>query len=72
MKTIGQPATSLGVAGAYRGLIDGIVIATEDSDQAGPIEELGIRVLCTNTVMGNDRDKERLARETISFARGLR
>lgn len=72
MRTIGQSASSLGVARAYQGLIDGIVIASEDGDQARDIEELGIRVLCTDTIMRTDQDKERLACETIAFARGLR
>lgn len=72
MNTIGQPPTSLGVARAYLGLIDGIVIAADDADQVGAIEEMGIRVLCTETIMRDGADKERLARETIAFARSLR
>lgn len=72
MRTISQPASSIGVGHAYRGLIDGIVIATEDGGQTDAIEEMGIRVLCTDTIMRDDRDKERLARETLTFARGLR
>jgi LPPG:FO 2-phospho-L-lactate transferase len=72
MHTIGQPPTSLGVARAYHGLIDGIVIAREDADQAPEIEALGIRVLCTDTIMRDDADKERLAGDTVAFAMGLR
>lgn len=72
MRTLGEEATSLGVARTYRGLIDGIVIADEDADQADEIEALGIRVHCTQTVMIMDADKDRLAREVLAFARGLR
>jgi LPPG:FO 2-phospho-L-lactate transferase len=72
MQTIGRSGSSLGVAGAYQGLIDGIVIAADDRDQASAIEEMGIRVLCTDTIMRDDRDKGRLAQETVAFARSLR
>ncbi len=72
MRTISRPPTSAGVAQAYAGLIDGIVIASEDEDQAARIEDMGIRVLCTDTVMRDDADKERLAGDTLDFARSLR
>lgn len=72
MGTVGWPPTSLGVALAYAGLIDGIVIASEDEDQSPAIEQTGIRVLCTDTVMRDDADKDRLARETVAFAGSLR
>jgi LPPG:FO 2-phospho-L-lactate transferase len=71
MRTIGRPPTSLGVARTYAGLIDGIVIASQDEDQSAAIEQMGIRVLCTDTVMRDDADKDRLARETVAFARSL-
>lgn len=72
MRTIDQPPTSAGVARAYAGLIDGIVIASEDEAQATQIQDEGIRVLCTDTMMRDDADKERLARETLDFAGRLR
>jgi LPPG:FO 2-phospho-L-lactate transferase len=72
MRLIGQPATALGVARAYLGLIDGIVIDRSDEALAGPISNLGMRVLGADIIMRSVEDRERLAAETLSFARGLR
>jgi LPPG:FO 2-phospho-L-lactate transferase len=72
MRLLGYPSTASGVAQTYLGLIDGIVIDTQDQDQASEIEELGIRVCVTNTIMRTLEDRDRLAVETIEFARILR
>jgi LPPG:FO 2-phospho-L-lactate transferase len=72
MSVLGYPSTPLGVAQTYLGVIDGIVIDTQDEDRVGAIEELGVRVLVTNTIMRSLEDRERLAVETIEFARSLR
>jgi LPPG:FO 2-phospho-L-lactate transferase len=72
MRLIGQPASALGVAQAYTGIVDGIVIDRRDAQQVKAIEALGVRVLCTDIVMHDDADRERLATEAIAFARGLR
>jgi LPPG:FO 2-phospho-L-lactate transferase len=72
MRLIGQPASATGVANAYLGLIDGVVIDRQDQDQAAGIEALGLRVLCTDTIMRDTADRERLAREVLAFARTLR
>ena len=72
MKLIGQPASATGVARTYDGLIHGIVIDQKDAGQASEIEGMGIRVLATETVMRDQADQERLARETLDFARALR
>ncbi len=68
---IGQPASSLGVAGAYTGVIDGILIDTQDADQAPSVEALGLRVQCTDLFMRDDAGRVRLAEETLAFARTL-
>jgi LPPG:FO 2-phospho-L-lactate transferase len=72
MRLIGCASSAVGVAGAYLGLIDGIVIDRRDEDQVPEIEALGVKVLCTDTIMGSLADRERLAGETLDFARGLR
>jgi LPPG:FO 2-phospho-L-lactate transferase len=72
MRLIGQPASATGVANAYLGVIDGIVIDDQDADQAAAIESLGLRVLRANTIMRDTADRERLAAETLAFARALR
>lgn len=71
MSVIGRPPTVVGLAEAYRGVIDGLVIDEQDANRADEIEALGIRVLCTETVMRSLADRERLARETVAFAKSL-
>lgn len=72
MRVIGQPPTVVGLAEAYRDVIDGLVIDEQDAKRADEIEALGIRVLCTETIMRSIADRERLARETLVFAESLR
>jgi LPPG:FO 2-phospho-L-lactate transferase len=72
MRLRGYPSNATGVAEVYLGLLDGIVIDRQDEDQAQEIEALGIGVLCTDTLMRDERDRERLAGEALAFARGLR
>jgi LPPG:FO 2-phospho-L-lactate transferase len=71
MTLIGQPSSAAGVAAAYHGLIDGIVIDARDEDQVPEIEALGLEVLCTDAIMRNLADRERLAAQALDFARGL-
>lgn len=72
MSVMGLPPTVEGVAGAYRDVIQGIVIDRQDAGRAAAIEAMGIRVLCTDTIMRTLDDRERLARETLAFAEQLR
>jgi LPPG:FO 2-phospho-L-lactate transferase len=72
MKFLGHSSTATGVAEAYAGCIDGIVIDESDAEQAAGIEALGIAVHCTQTVMKTLEDRDRLATETVSFARSLK
>ncbi|MXX77226.1 MAG: 2-phospho-L-lactate transferase [Holophagales bacterium] len=73
MAELGMPVSAVGVARHYRerDLLDGFVIDHADAGQAAEIEELGLSTLVTGTVMETLADRERLARETIDFARGL-
>jgi LPPG:FO 2-phospho-L-lactate transferase len=72
MRVLGHPSSATGVAAAYAGCIDGIVIDQADANQGADIEALGIAVYCTRTVMETLDDRDRLATETVSFARSLR
>lgn len=72
MRLLELPVSATGVAAAYRGLIDGLVIDRQDAAQTGAIEALGIAVYCTDTVMRDLTDRERLAAQTLDFARSLR
>lgn len=67
MALVGQPATAYGVASLYREDIDVMVIDTADRDQVGAIEDLGLRVLCTNTIMRTDTERQALAADILSF-----
>ena len=73
MAELGMPVTAAGVARHYRerDLLDGFVIDDADAGQAAEIEDLGLPTLVTGTVMETLADRERLATETIDFARGI-
>ena len=72
MGELGVEISALGIARHYAGLIDGIVIDDRDRELLRPIEDLGIKVLVTNTIMQNTVDKSRLAEQTVDFARQLK
>ncbi|HLJ65834.1 MAG TPA: 2-phospho-L-lactate transferase [Chloroflexota bacterium] len=72
MRLIGQPSTAAGVAAAYDGLLAGMIIDRVDADQVDTIAATGVAVRCTDTIMRDDASRERLAAETIDFARSLR
>lgn len=72
MISLGHEPTALGVAGLYRGLIDGFVIDTVDADQQAAIEAMGIAVLVTDAIMHDIPDRARLAREVVQFGRSLK
>lgn len=61
--------SALGIAKHYRGLIDGLVIDEQDRDLASAIEAVGIDCRVTSTIMKNEADRERLAKDCIAFAR---
>ncbi len=61
---------AVGVAQAYHGLIDTLVIDLSDVELRAEIEALGIRVLVTETVMTTDADRRRLATEILESRAG--
>ncbi len=64
---LGHEVSALGVARLYRGLVDVMCIDHADRELASAVEELGMRVLVTDTVMGDARDRERFARELLAL-----
>jgi LPPG:FO 2-phospho-L-lactate transferase len=68
---LGHDVSTLGVARLYADLLDGLVIDDEDAALAPAIEALGLRTLVTQTIMGGAEDRQRLAEETLAFARSL-
>lgn len=70
LAAMGHEVSALGVARLYAGLVDVMCIDRVDRDLAGPIGELGMRVLVTDTVLGGAGDRERFARELLVQAVG--
>jgi LPPG:FO 2-phospho-L-lactate transferase len=71
LATLGHEVSALGVARLYAGLVGGLVIDEVDRELAPEIARLGPRVLVTDTVMGDDDDRQRLARDVLEFAESL-
>lgn len=72
MSELGLTPSAVNVARYYGELLDGFVIDTEDADQQGAIEALGIAVTVTNTRMHTLDDKTQLANTVLDLARQLR
>ncbi len=71
MATLGHEVSSLGVARMYRDVVDGMVIDETDGELAPEIEQLGMRVLVTQSVMGDGPDRQRFAEDVLDFASEL-
>ncbi len=67
MQELGVPSTSVEIANHYKGLIDAIVIDHADAPLSEKIEDLGIKVFTTNTVMHSLNEKITLANECLNF-----
>ena len=67
MQELGVPSTSIEIANHYKGLIDAIVIDHADAPLSEKIEDLGIKVFTTNTVMHSLNEKITLANECLNF-----
>ena len=72
MTELGYEPSSFAVAEMYRNLCDVFVIDKTDESHTKPIEELGIKVICTNTIMGTLDDKIRLAEEIMRHANSVK
>lgn len=72
LAALGVPCNNLGIADRYQGLIDALVIDEQDAADAPALRARGLDVLVTSTLMRDDRDKERLARHCLDFARERR
>lgn len=71
LATLGHEVSALGVARLYASLVDGMVIDAADRELTAEIERLEPRVLVTETVMGDEGDRRRLAAEVLEFAGSL-
>ena len=68
MQELGYESSAFSVAQMYQDLCDVFVIDNADKDYVQLIQELGLRVLCTNTIMIELEDKIRLAQEILDSA----
>jgi LPPG:FO 2-phospho-L-lactate transferase len=68
MTELGIRADNAAIAAHYHGAIDGLVV---DEADAGEAAGLDIPVLPTSTLMTSLEDRERLARDVLSFAGSL-
>jgi LPPG:FO 2-phospho-L-lactate transferase len=69
MEELGIAVSSIGVAGFYGTLLDGLMIDTVDADLASKIG--GPAVLVGDTMMRNSDDRRRVAADVLAFAQGL-
>ena len=65
MKSLGLPAGSQGVAAAYEGLIDRLVIDEADGDDAASMED-DVEILVTDTLITAPQAAARLAAELVA------
>lgn len=65
MQGLGLEVSTFGVATFYKDFLDSFVIDQVDETEKTRIEELGINVIVTNTIMRELEDKIRLARVTL-------
>ena len=68
MRELGCNPSALSVAQEYRDIVDGFVIDNKDAAEARQIEEMGQRVLVTDTIMTSITVKKRLANNIMDFA----
>jgi LPPG:FO 2-phospho-L-lactate transferase len=71
MRELGMAVNATSIARHYGMLVHGIVLDERDRHEVQPIESLGLRALCTGTVMRTLEDKTALALTTLGFARSL-
>lgn len=69
MRAVGLEPTALGVARAYADLLDAMVIDQVDAALAPAVEELGLRVAVTDTIMRGPTEKANLARVALDTCR---
>jgi len=72
MRELGVAPGGVAVARHYRGLLNGLIIDHVDTGEAEALRAMGVAPLVTGTVMQNDDDRIRLAREALAFAATLR
>lgn len=71
MQELAIPNTSVQVARHYAGFLDGFVLDSLDAGSQVSVEDLGVSVLVTNTVMTSLEERVQLGRDCVAFAAQL-
>jgi len=66
MRDLGHEVSAVGVARMYRDVAGVFVLDRKDAEMAGPVEEMGIKAVVTNTIMETLADKSRLAEAVLA------
>jgi LPPG:FO 2-phospho-L-lactate transferase len=66
MEAQGFPCSIAGVAKVYADFLDILICDTRDARAAEALQQTGLRVQCTQTIMRSAEDKAALAREALS------
>ena len=69
LASLGHESSALGVTRLYRGVATAFVLDGIDGEQAQAIEALGLATHVTDTIMGDDVGRARLAGDVLRFAR---
>jgi LPPG:FO 2-phospho-L-lactate transferase len=69
MRAMQIAPSALGVAHAYRDILDALIIDQADHALQGAIEALGVRAIVTDTIMRGPTEKAALARVALDTAR---
>ena len=65
---LGIRPSALAVAEHYRGLVNGFILDTVDSQLEADVRRLNMRAFVTNTLMKTTDDRKRLAEDVLNFA----
>jgi LPPG:FO 2-phospho-L-lactate transferase len=68
LTSLGHESTALGVARIYRDVATGFVLDSTDAGAAADIEQLGLATHVTDTIMGDDAGRVRVAGEVLRAA----
>lgn len=68
LASLGHSSSAVGIARLYAGLADTLVLDTEDAALAGEVGAQGLRPMVTDTIMGDDASRVRLAGEVLRAA----
>ncbi len=71
LRGIGVEVSARGVAGLYRGLVQGFVLDQRDAEQAADVESLGMRSTAMDTLMRDDGAAARIAGAALALAAAL-